>query len=182
MLPTLQDGDFILVNKAAYGLRLPVIGTRLIGDGKPERGDVAVFRYPPDPSQDYIKRIIGLPGDEIRYADGTVLINGQPLEREGGEPYTGPEVKGSAVLWHEHVDERTYPILHHKDAQRAEFTYTVPEGAYFALGDNRDRSADSRHWGTVPDDNLAGRAFVIWMSWDTGGGGIAWDRIGQQID
>ncbi|MFP4648501.1 MAG: signal peptidase I [Halorhodospira sp.] len=183
MLPTLQSGDFILVNKAAYGLRLPVLGNRVLGDGRPERGEVAVFRYPEDPSQDYIKRIIGLPGDEIRYEDRTFYINGEALEQEGERRYEGPGAQGETVLRsQEQVAGHPHAILHHADAQSGRFTYTVPEDSYFVVGDNRDRSADSRVWGPVPDDYLVGEAFLIWMSWDAEGSGIAWDRIGQRIE
>ncbi len=182
MLPTLQNGDFILVNKAAYGLRLPVLRDRVLGDGEPERGDVAVFRYPPDPSQDYIKRIIGLPGDEIRYEDRTFYINGDPLEQGEARPYTGGRAQGPAEVRQEHADGRQYEILHHEEARSPSFTYTVPEDEYFAVGDNRDRSQDSRAWGAVSDDHLAGRAFLIWMSWDSQHDRIAWDRIGQRIE
>ncbi|MFP4129389.1 MAG: signal peptidase I [Halorhodospira sp.] len=184
MLPTLQSGDFILVNKAAYGLRLPVLGTRILGDGEPERGDVAVFRYPEDPSQDYIKRIIGLPGDEIRYEDRTFYVNGERLEQEGERRYNGYGVDNGelALLRREHIAGHTHPILLHPGSRAREFTYTVPEGSYFAVGDNRDRSADSRVWGPVEDEHLLGEAFLIWMSWEADGGGIAWHRIGQGIE
>ncbi|MBK5936905.1 MAG: signal peptidase I [Halorhodospira halophila] len=184
MLPTLQAGDFILVNKASYGIRLPVLRSRLFGDGEPERGEVAVFRYPVDPGQDYIKRVIGLPGDEIRYQDRTFYVNGERLEQEGQERYAGPgaDPDQPSVLRTERVSGREYTILHHPASQSADFTYTVPEGKYFTVGDNRDRSADSRMWGPVSDDYLAGRAFLIWMSWDSEEGGIAWDRIGQRIE
>ncbi len=182
MLPTLQAGDFILVNKVAYGVRLPVLRDRLIGSGEPERGEIAVFRYPVDPSQDYIKRVIGLPGDEIRYEDRVFYVNGERFDQEGEERYARTDTDGPAVIRTERVNDRSYRILHHPESPSGNFTYTVPEGEYFTVGDNRDRSADSRVWGPVSDDYLAGRAFLIWMSWDHEEGGIAWDRIGQRIE
>ncbi|MBK1734797.1 signal peptidase I [Halorhodospira abdelmalekii] len=182
MLPTLQAGDFILVNKSAYGVRLPIVRTRLFGNGEPERGDVAVFRYPVDPSQDYIKRIIGLPGDEIRYQDRVFYVNGERLEQSDVGAYERGDVDGPALVRREQVGDREYQIVHHPDSPSGNFTYTVPEGQFFAVGDNRDRSADSRVWGPVSDDYLAGRAFIIWMSWDSQEGGIAWDRIGKRIE
>jgi len=161
-----------------------VLGTRILGDGEPERGDVAVFRYPEDPSQDYIKRIIGLPGDEIRYEDRTFYVNGERLEQEGERRYSGYGVANGelALLRREHIAGHTHPILLHPASRAREFTYTVPEGSYFAVGDNRDRSADSRVWGPVEDEHLLGEAFLIWMSWDADSGGIAWHRIGQWIE
>ena len=182
MLPTLHAGDFILVNKSAYGFRLPLVRTRLFGDGKPERGEVAVFRYPLDPSQDYIKRIIGLPGDKIRYHDRVFYVNGEPLEQSKVGPYQRSDAGDSAVVYREEAGDNDYRILHHEESASANFTYEVPEGHYFAIGDNRDRSADSRYWGPVDDDYLAGRAMLIWMSWDSAEGGIARDRIGRSIE
>lgn len=182
MLPTLQPGDFILVNKSAYGIRLPLIRSRLFGSGTPERGEVAVFRYPLDPSQDYIKRVIGLPGDKIRYEDRVFYINGEKLEQTRIGPYEGPYAGPSAVAKEEQVGDNEYTILHHGKLASGDFTYTVPEGHYFAVGDNRDRSSDSRVWGPVSDDYLAGQAMFIWMSWGSEKGGVAWDRIGQHIE
>ncbi|BAU58313.1 signal peptidase I [Halorhodospira halochloris] len=182
MLPTLQAGDFILVNKSAYGIRLPLLRTRLFGEGEPERGEVAVFRYPRDPSQDYIKRVIGLPGDEISYQNRVFYVNGEPLEQSHVGPYQRSDAGGSARVYREQADDNEYRIIHHEEPATGSFTYTVPEGHYFTVGDNRDRSADSRVWGPVSDDYLAGRAMMIWMSWDSEEGGLAWDRIGQRIE
>ncbi|MBK1726475.1 signal peptidase I [Halorhodospira neutriphila] len=182
MLPTLHTGDFILVNKAAYGLRLPVLGTRIAGGGEPERGDVAVFRYPRDPGEDYIKRVIGLPGDEIRYEDRTLYVNGEALEQGGRQRYAGLQADGRAWVLRERIGGEAHRILHHRESPSQDFEYTVPEGSYFVIGDNRDRSADSRFWGPVADQYLVGEAFLIWMSWDPQQGRIAWQRIGNWID
>lgn len=182
MLPTLHVGDFILVNKSAYGFRLPILNTRLVGEDRPERGDVAVFRYPREPSQDYIKRIIGLPGDKIRYEDRVFYINGEPLEQSYVGPYQRAKAGDPARVYSERAGGKEYRILHHPGSAGGDFDYTVPQGMYFAVGDNRDRSSDSRYWGPVPDDYLAGEAMLIWMSWDSKEDGIAWSRIGDRIE
>ncbi len=182
MLPTLQAGDFILVNKFSYGVRLPVLRTRFLGGATPERGDVAVFRYPVDPTQDYIKRIVGLPGDEIRYENRQLFINGVPAEQELVGRYDGLDADGTAELFRERLEDAAYEILIHPNSPGGYFSYNVPEGQYFVLGDNRDRSADSRMWGAVGDELLAGRAFMIWMSWDSRRNRVAWDRIGDRIE
>lgn len=181
MIPTLHAGDFILVNKISYGVRPPVIGTRLFGSGQPERGEVAVFRYPADPSQDYIKRVVAIPGDEVRYADRRLFINGEPVEQVRRGAYEGPRTDAEAEVFRETLGEISYDILIHPGSPGGSFEYTVPEDHYFVLGDNRDRSADSRMWGPVSDDQLVGRAFLIWMSWDGVESRIAWERIGDRI-
>jgi signal peptidase I len=190
MMPTLLSGDFILVNKFAYGIRLPVINTKIISIGSPQRGDVVVFRYPKDPSTDYIKRVIGLPGDHIEYKNKKLYINGKPVQYKEIGVYTGT---GSAVsmsgaeivseqfgnkvhdvLWEDRSYPYGYPCLNGD-------SFVVPEGQYFVMGDNRDNSNDSRFWCGVPDQNLVGKAFLIWMNWDSGGDGITWGRIGKSI-
>lgn len=181
MIPTLYAGDFILVSKTSYGVRLPVLGSRLFGGGKPDRGEVAVFRYPVDPSQDYIKRIIGLPGDEIRYEDRQLSVNGETVAQQQLGAFDGGGT-GEAFLLEETLGEATYRILVHPGSPPGSFEYTVPDGEYFVLGDNRDRSADSRMWGPVTDDQLVGRAFLIWMSWDSENRRLNWDRIGERIE
>ncbi len=182
MMPTLQAGDFILVNKFSYGVRLPVLRTRFLGGATPERGDVAVFRYPVDPSQDYIKRVVGLPGDDIRYENRQLFINGVPVAQDVVGRYDGLDADGRAEVRRERLDEAAYDILIHSNSPGGAFYYTVPEGHYFVLGDNRDRSADSRMWGPVADELLAGRAFLIWMSWDARENRVVWDRIGDRIE
>ncbi|MGO3892001.1 MAG: signal peptidase I [Paenalcaligenes sp.] len=182
MLPTLQNGDFILVNKYEYGIRLPVLNTKIIDTGSPERGDVLVFRYPVQPDIDYIKRVVGLPGDVVEYRDKVLYINGTKVNevRDGDyfEPdhsrYTGKYVEQLGKVKHDILlDKRApqyyRPITDFPYRDRCEYfpaglRCTVPEGNYFVMGDNRDNSQDSRYWGFVPDENIVGRAFLIWMN------------------
>jgi signal peptidase I len=184
MMPTLLVGDFILVNKYAYGIRLPVLNTKVIEIEEPERGDVVVFRYPKDPSVDYIKRVVGLPGDTIRYANKVVYVNGQPAGQVPAGVYLG---KGSGVSMsgaskrREQLGDLQHDILVMPRTPGVQGEYVVGKGEYFVMGDNRDNSNDSRYWGTVPEDNLVGKAFRIWMNWDNANGGIDWDRIGMKI-
>ena len=190
MVPTLETGDFILVNKFEYGVRLPIINSKIIDVGSPERGEVAVFRYPSQPSISYIKRIVGLPGDHIVYDHGQLSINGEKVtktpiqfsrekdnldtptsiyhqETLGAHTFTMRELEGVNVA-------RQAPFLNYVDNGKysAEnglyWEVKVPEGHYFAMGDNRDQSADSRFWGFVPEENLTGRAFYIWMHKEPG--------------
>lgn len=184
MYPTLEIGDFIVVNKFAYGIRLPVIQNKLIPLGDPERGDVVVFRYPLDPNVDYIKRIVGLPGDEISYVDKKLYVNGQLADQTPIGRYVGMDsgsvMTGAKLLKEQLTDDLTHEILIDPDRSGQTLTtVVVPEGHYFAMGDNRDHSADSRSWGFVPDENLKGRAFGIWMNWDDG---IHFNRIGKGIN
>jgi len=184
MMPTLLVGDFILVNKFAYGIRLPVLNTKVIDIGEPERGDVVVFRYPKDPSVDYIKRVVGLPGDTVRYANKVVYVNGHPAGQVPAGVYLG---EGSGVSMsgaskrREQLGEVQHDILVMPRTPGLEGQYVVGEGEYFVMGDNRDNSNDSRYWGTVPEGNLVGKAFRIWMNWDSANGGVDWDRIGMKI-
>jgi len=182
MMPTLLVGDFILVNKFAYGLRLPVLNTKVLDIGEPQRGDVFVFRYPRNPKVDYIKRVIGLPGDEITYRNKVVYVNGKEIPQNDLGPYLGSGDEGrkmaGAEIRHEMLPGVEHDILTWSLHSGAEGTFRVPAGHYFAMGDNRDNSEDSRYWGFVPEANLVGRAFVIWMNWDSG---IEFKRIGTLI-
>lgn len=176
MIPTLEVGDFILVNKFAYGIRLPVVDTKVIEVSDPKRGDVMVFRYPSDPNINYIKRVIGLPGDVIQYSsDKRLTVNGEsvPETLVGEEPGS----LGSAKLYQEKLGEAEHLIRKEMTRYRVEpdREWRVPEGHYFMMGDNRDNSNDSRYWqdsaipadlaGMVPDRNIVGKAFAVWMSW-----------------
>ncbi|MFP4063811.1 MAG: signal peptidase I [Halochromatium sp.] len=193
MMPTLLVGDFILVNKFAYGLRWPVLNKKFLDLGAPERGDVMVFRFPRDESIDYIKRVIAVPGDRIYYRDKTLYVNGEPLEQSPLGDYVGDNGKPTGLIEAvEQVDdEHEHKILINPrtgDFPRscsvlARGPVTVPEGEYFVMGDNRDNSNDGRCWGFVPDENLVGKAFAIWMSWDGNRDGlpIAFDRIGDVV-
>lgn len=183
MIPTLWVGDFILVNKFTYGIRLPVVNKKFIDVGTPQRGDVAVFRFPEDPSTDYIKRIVGLPGDRIEYRDKTVFINGEPVPQTNVGPYTqvSTGIPLPAKLQSESLNGVEHKMVIHPNylgrLDRGE--WRVPEGNYFVMGDNRDNSNDSRAWGFVPERNLVGKAFMIWMNWSSGG--VTWNRIGDSI-
>lgn len=176
MKPTLEIGDFILVNKFAYGIRLPVIDTKVIEVGDPQRGDVMVFRYPSDPNINYIKRVVGLPGDRISYSlDKRLTVNGQLIAEQliGEEPGS----LGSAALYKEKLGDIEHQIR--KELRRnlrvPGDEWVVPQGYYFMMGDNRDNSNDSRYWndknipkellGMVPDRNIVGKAFAVWLSW-----------------
>jgi signal peptidase I len=184
-MPTLLVGDFILVNKFAYGIRLPVINTKIIDLGAPKRGDIIVFRYPEDPSVDYIKRVVGVPGDHITYHNKVLTINGQVVPEQyigtyegdgGGAGMTG------ASLRKEGLDHVQHDILIMPERESREVDFVVPAGQYFVMGDNRDNSRDSRYWGTVPDKNLVGKAFMIWMNWDGDAtSSISWNRIGTIV-
>lgn len=163
MLPTLQIGDFILVNKYHYGLRLPVLNTKVVAINDPDRGDVVVFKYPNDPSVNYIKRVVGLPGDVIRYQDKIIYVNGVPQMQDlvAQLPPRKPEI----LLYNEKLGEVAHEIYNNVQAPNRLGEWAVPEGQYFVMGDNRDNSNDSRYWGFVPDEMLVGKAFAVWMHW-----------------
>jgi len=183
MIPTLLVGDFILVNKFEYGIRLPVINTKIVPLGEPERGDVVVFRNPENPSIPFIKRVVGVPGDTVEYRDKTVFVNGEKFDQTlvGGYVGTGRSTAhSSAVIYEETISENLeHEILITPVRPGSNGRTTVPEDAYFVLGDNRDNSRDSRFWGFVPDENLVGKAFVIWFNWDRG---PKLSRIGTGIE
>lgn len=194
MMPTLLVGDFILVNKYAYGLRLPVLNTKVVEVGEPERGDVVVFRYPgngpsdPTAGTDYIKRVVGLPGDKIAFRDQTLFVNGEAVAKRAGGVYVGTgfgrEMTGATLY------EVDLPGQPHRSLEigpfgdpRAEGEWEVKPGHYFVMGDNRDRSADSRYWGQVPESALVGKAFAIWLNCEGWfcSGAFDYTRIGDTI-
>jgi len=185
MMPTLLVGDFILVNKFSYGLRLPVVNQKVVDLGSPQRGDVVVFRYPNNPSIDYIKRVVGVPGDRVSYTNKQLRINGELAEQQPLGIYigegAGSEMTG-ATLRQENLTGVEHKILLLENAPSLGGEARVPEGHYFVMGDNRDRSNDSRFWGMVPEQNLVGKAFFIWMNWDWNRGGVQLQRIGNSID
>ncbi len=196
MMPTLLIGDFILVNKFSYGIRLPVLNKKIVDFDEPKTGDVVVFRYPKDPTIDYIKRVVAVPGDTIDYRDKTLIINGKATKQVqlglyngigSGARMTGTleNVETIGEVEHSILVNQLYPDLPPGCQMLTSGTITVPEGYYFVMGDNRDNSNDSRCWGYVPEKNLVGKAFAVWMSWDSQRDNvlpIAWERIGEGIE
>jgi signal peptidase I len=192
MIPTLMVGDLILVNKYHYGLRLPVLNVKVTAGSPVQRGDVVVFRFPPNPKFDYIKRVVGVPGDTVAYLNKQLTINGQPVTKKPLPDFFNEDAMGYAKQFEEAMpvgaksDEmgalKTHRLLNNPQAPafvsgvgnfpgKEACTYTVegvsckvPPGHYFAMGDNRDNSMDSRYWGFVPDDHLVGKAFFVWMN------------------
>jgi signal peptidase I len=184
MMPTLLTGDLILVNKFSYGLRLPVLNTKVTEGTPPARGDVMVFRYPPKPSMDYIKRVVGVPGDEVAYLNKKLTVNGQPVSKDGVPDYFDEDTMRYLKQYKEDLGGKQHLLLN-DDTRRAGLSEAeimpftdqdncrysvegvvckVPPGKYFMMGDNRDNSLDSRYWGFVPDQNIVGRAFFVWMN------------------
>lgn len=182
MIPTLLVGDFIIVNKYTYGIRLPIINKKIVSMNQPKRGDVMVFRYPEDPSLDYIKRVVGLPGDKIAYQNKRLFINGKEVEVRKTQDYLHKDRLYFTSQYVEKLGNVEHNILVEKEAppyvtqvvqfpsrdkciyNSAGVSCEVPPAHYFVMGDNRDASSDSRVWGFVPDENIVGRAFLIWFN------------------
>jgi signal peptidase I len=224
MMPTLDVGDFILVNKFAYGLRMPAFNNKFVSLAEPKRGDVVVFRFPgylcedggalvrsgdmscadphaPVPQQNWIKRVIGLPGDTVEVHGDDLVVNGQPVTADEVGPYLGNPQRSvdqimlsmGATVWNEHLPGLGGSTINHTIARMPAYTTPnsipndrvpskVPPGCYLVMGDNRNDSLDSRWWGCMPEQNLAGKAFLIWMSWKGWGtGGVDFSRIGSVI-
>jgi signal peptidase I len=211
MMPTLLDGDFIIVNKYAYGLRLPVLNRKIARIGEPQRGDVVVFRYPLDPSTNFIKRLVGLPGDHVQVHDNLIVINGEPVPFYVGTRRYGDGCYVNMSLAREKLGKEAHEVIFcpvaidrhpvlpgckrsgvsgyvcgDEDAPGGQrmppFDRIVPPGQYLMMGDNRDNSDDGRSWGFVPEENLVGKATLIWFNWDLGrAGGPKWSRIGSTI-
>ncbi|VAW71004.1 Signal peptidase I [hydrothermal vent metagenome] len=184
MIPSLYIGDFILVNKFAYGVRMPVFNKVIFEMDKPERGDVAVFKYPKDPSIDYIKRVIGVPGDHIAYYNKVLYVNDIEVKHKQIGEYSGPGEYNPAREYTETLFGVEHNILLISQRPGRDAEYIVPEGHYFMMGDNRDNSNDSRYWGVVPEKYLVGKAFLIWMHLNNGNlfDGIGFKRMGQFIE
>nr|CRH04549.1 Signal peptidase I [Candidatus Magnetococcus massalia] len=185
MIPTLLVGDYLFVNKVAYGYRLPYSNNRILMGEGPKRGDIAVFEFPMDPAKDYIKRIVGLPGDRIAYQDKRLYVNGQPVKYDLQGRYTYSNELSrpvSTVRFTETIGERAYDILVQPTVPPGHrMQQVVPEGHYFVMGDNRDNSNDSRFWGFVPAHRLVGEAVRLFWSWDGLEGSVRFGRIGQPI-
>jgi signal peptidase I len=183
MIPTLMIGDLILVNKFHYGVRLPVINKKIIDNHDPQRGDVMVFRYPVDPRVDYIKGVVGVPGDEVSYLNQKLSINGQPVPTKALGEYYDEDSLRYAPMFSEHLgsvehrilveprrqafyggDDKRFPMRENCRYLSEGVVCKVPPGHYFMMGDNRDNSQDSRFWGFVPDENIVGKAFFVWMN------------------
>jgi len=184
LAPTILPGDFILVNKFAYGIRLPVLNTKIWHLGAPKRGDIALFRYPNDPSIIYVKRVIGLPGDHIVYRNKTLIINDKEMSQEfiGLDFDKEHGINIPVKVFMENLDGIKHKIFIKPDHEDGvDVDVMVPDNNYFMMGDNRDSSSDSRYWGFMPEQNLVGKALGIWMNFDTNDFTVQWKRIGTKI-
>ena len=183
--PTIMPGDFIAVNQFAYGLRLPVLHSKIMPIGEPKRGDIALFRWPKNPHIIFVKRVIGLPGDHIIYKNKVLTINGKVMQQkfigrsldvEPGQPPI------PVIIKQENLDGIIHKIYQSEQGgDTNSYDITVPKNCYFMMGDNRDDSDDSRSWGCVPEANFVGKAFIIWLSWDSENSSFRWNRIGTKL-
>ena len=182
MIPNLVVGDFILVKKYEYGVKLPLLNLTILENKQPSYGDVIVFQYPQDRKINYIKRVVGMPGDYIEYIDKQIYINGQRYKLRQIENNLITDIDLSDNnLYIENNGLFKYPIMKNKSRDQ-NFSYTVPQKTYFVLGDNRDNSNDSRYWGPVPESHLIGKAFLIWMYFNSDSSYSTLDRIGKSLD
>ena len=183
MLPTLLIGDYILVNKYEYGIKLPITKTQVIEISKPQRGDVVVFRYPANEKINFIKRVIGIPGDKIKYINKKVYVNNIEYKknRQITHQYIDDFGRTELDIFIENQDNKKYNILNDNMSPANDHEFEVPEKNYFVMGDNRDHSSDSRYWGFVPEENLVGEAFLIWMSFNSKNFSLKYNRIGNSI-
>ena len=181
MIPTLLIGDFILVKKYQYGIRVPVSNSIIFSNNKPDYGDVVVFQYPQNKKINYIKRVIALPGDNIEYIDKVLWINGKKYHQIPEVMFSASSEYSNNNIYKETNPSSSYNILRSSNPSQ-NFKYTVPKNNYFVLGDNRDNSNDSRYWGPVPYENLIGEAFYIWMYWNPSSSHSIMDRIGTTLD
>ncbi len=180
--PTILPGDFIVVQQYAYGLRLPVLQKKIYNIGEPKRGDIALFYYPEDTAVRFIKRVIGLPGDHVVYKNKTLTINGKEMKQVVLGPALNEDPGDPVIRKRENLDGVQHDIFISEDkGWFQEFDVTVPPHHYFMMGDNRDYSADSRYWGTVPEEYLIGRAFATWLSWDSIKTRVRWSRMFTEI-
>ncbi|MBT3697718.1 MAG: signal peptidase I [Gammaproteobacteria bacterium] len=182
MIPTVVVGDFILVKKYEYGIRLPVSNYEIIANKKPVHGDVIVFQYPQDKRINYIKRVIALPGDHVEYLNKVIYVNGEKyIQNNAPNSLVSAQDLGNNVIMSENNRKIKYNIMKNNKIGQ-DFSYVVPKKTYFVLGDNRDNSNDSRYWGPVPEENLIGKAFFIWMYWNTESSYSIFDRVGLSIE
>ena len=185
LAPTILPGDFIIVNQYAYGLRLPVLNVKFLEVGSPQRGDLALFRFPEDNQTIFVKRVIGLPGDRVEYKNKLLTVNGKVMTQFTAGMDTDIE-QGIPIpvrVKFEHLDNKIHKIFNRPGYRTWEsIDVVVPDNAYFVMGDNRDNSNDSREWGFVPEQNLIGKAFGVWMSWDSYKHKVRWDRIGNRLE
>jgi signal peptidase I len=205
MIPTLEVGDHIFVSKFAYAIGIPFSNAKLAELGKPKRGDIIVFKYPPDQSIDYIKRVMGLPGESLEVRHNEVFIDGRPMAREqlhescvesDGKDFDGDDDRHACEVWLEHLETKSH-VTHQEPLRSTSSDFgpvKIPAGHYFAMGDNRDNSKDSRVWGFVPFELIKGRALVVWWSRDPARGGLSpsgvadwftsirWRRFFQRVE
>lgn len=184
--PTIMPGDFIAVNQFSYGVRFPVLNSKIITVGEPKRGDIALFRWPVNPAVVFVKRVIGLPGDHVVYKNKVLYINGKKMtQRFIGTGFDYGNAAGQIQpvdIYEENLNGVKHKIFRHaQGGETKNYDLKVPAGHYFMMGDNRDNSDDSRFWGAVPERNFIGKAFGVWMSWDPINSKVRWNRIGTGL-